>query len=232
MHIMQRVRRKNLTPNERRARILMIEAFMIDHRNLMKQERVYQQAYLATYRTEKTCAECLKTLPLDLFEPHPTTRDGYRSCCKRCQYDNHVKPNLGERRKSTRAWRKSNPQSVRRSREKDRAKPHNRIRGSLTRRLKQLLGTKTERTSQLIGCSPKELVAHLESLWLPGMSWDNYGQQGWHIDHIKPCRAFDLTVKEERLACFHHTNLQPLWGGDNIAKSDTLPDGTRARDLS
>jgi hypothetical protein len=77
---------------------------------------------------------------------------------------------------------------------------------------------KTAATMALIGCSIEELRLHIESLWLPGMSWDNYGLYGWHIDHIKPCAAFDLLDPEQQRQCFHYTNLQPLWAEDNLRK--------------
>jgi len=47
--------------------------------------------------------------------------------------------------------------------------------------------------------------------------WDNYGS-GWHIDHIRPCSSFDLSDEEQQRACFHHSNLQPLWVKDNLEK--------------
>lgn len=71
-------------------------------------------------------------------------------------------------------------------------------------------------TLDLLGCSIKELVAHLESKFLPGMSWENRG--AWHIDHIKPCACFDLSDANQQRECFHYTNLQPLWASDNRAK--------------
>ena len=48
------------------------------------------------------------------------------------------------------------------------------------------------------------------------MNWNNIGK--WHIDHIKPCKSFDLTKSDEQKKCFHYTNLQPLWALDNIKK--------------
>jgi len=69
---------------------------------------------------------------------------------------------------------------------------------------------------ELLGCSLSELVRHLESKFLPGMSWDNRNQ--WHVDHIKPLCAFDLTDPEQQAAAFHYSNLQPLWALDNMRK--------------
>jgi hypothetical protein len=77
---------------------------------------------------------------------------------------------------------------------------------------------KSSKTIELLGCTAKEAKQHIESQFKDGMSWDNYGFYGWHIDHIKPCAAFDLTDPEEQKKCFHYTNLQPLWWQDNLSK--------------
>lgn len=79
-------------------------------------------------------------------------------------------------------------------------------------------GGKSKRTLELLGCSIEELKTHLESQFTEGMSWDNYGI--WHIDHKKPCAAFDLEKQEQQKICFHYTNLQPLWKLDNLRKGD------------
>jgi hypothetical protein len=90
------------------------------------------------------------------------------------------------------------------------------IRFFLRTQLCRLAKSESAKKSYLIGCAPLELRAHLESLFLPGMTWNNYGE--WHIDHIKPCALFDLTDLEQRKQCFCFTNLQPLWAIDNIKK--------------
>ena len=74
----------------------------------------------------------------------------------------------------------------------------------------------------IVGCSTAELMAHLESQFLPGMTWDNWSVDGWHIDHIRPCASFDLTDEAQQRECFHYTNLQPLWAVDNLMKSDKI----------
>jgi hypothetical protein len=78
---------------------------------------------------------------------------------------------------------------------------------------------KSARTFELVGCTSEELMAHLEAQFIEGMSWDNYGE--WHVDHIKPCAVFDMLFADQQEACFHYTNLQPLWGPDNMSKGAT-----------
>jgi hypothetical protein len=73
-------------------------------------------------------------------------------------------------------------------------------------------------TMELLGCTIEELRAHLEAQFQDGMSWDNRGYYGWHIDHIRPCASFDLTVPEQQKECFNYRNLQPLWARDNMSK--------------
>ena len=52
------------------------------------------------------------------------------------------------------------------------------------------------------------------------MSWDNYGFYGWHIDHIIPLCAFDLTNREELLKACHFSNLRPMWAERNWSEND------------
>lgn len=73
------------------------------------------------------------------------------------------------------------------------------------------------KSADLLGCSLKEVRAHLESKFQSGMSWDNYGD--WHIDHVIPLYDFNLSLKEEQQKAFHYTNLQPLWAIDNLRKN-------------
>jgi flagellar biosynthesis GTPase FlhF len=75
---------------------------------------------------------------------------------------------------------------------------------------------------RLLGCTMAEFVSHVESLWLPGMSWDNWSRDGWHIDHIMPMAAFDLTDEGQRKKACHYTNLRPLWAKDNLAKGSKV----------
>ena len=99
-----------------------------------------------------------------------------------------------------------------------------RLRSNLRARIKCALFRKSKsgRTEELVGCSFEFLKFWLESKWKPGMSWENYGLKGWHIDHIRPLASFDLTDDaQQRLAC-HFLNLQPLWAFENQSKGDRI----------
>jgi hypothetical protein len=77
----------------------------------------------------------------------------------------------------------------------------------------------------LIGCNATEFCSYIESLFAPGMSWQN--KQEWHIDHIIPVSAFDLTSEEGQQAAFHYTNMRPLWAHENIKKGAKPPTAQR-----
>ena len=79
---------------------------------------------------------------------------------------------------------------------------------------------KSASTMELIGCTIDELWNHLESKFNPWMIRENYGL--WHVDHIIPCDAFDLTDPVQQKKCFHYNNLQPLWAIDNMRKSNKI----------
>jgi hypothetical protein len=99
-----------------------------------------------------------------------------------------------------------------------RANPQARLRNAVDARLWQSLKGigGASKLFQRLGYSCKDLAVHLERLFLPGMTWENYGK--WHVDHKKPCAAFDLTDPQQFTECWRLENLQPLWARDNISK--------------
>ncbi len=72
---------------------------------------------------------------------------------------------------------------------------------------------------KLLGCSIPDFKIYIESKWETGMSWENYGKHGWHVDHIMPCAIFDLSIPEHQKRCFHFSNLQPMWAKENWIKN-------------
>lgn len=109
---------------------------------------------------------------------------------------------------------------------KQKQKEHNDINYKIARRLRNRLlyaikdNYKSGSAVNDLGCSIQELKKYLELKFLPGMLWENYGygDDKWHIDHIKPLSKFDLTIRKQFLEACHYTNLQPLWQKDNISK--------------
>lgn len=71
-----------------------------------------------------------------------------------------------------------------------------------------------------LGCTLLEFRRYIESLWFPGMSWNNYGygEGKWVFDHIIGVKKFDLAFEEDQYRCFNKFNLQPMWWRDNLDK--------------
>lgn len=129
---------------------------------------------------------------------------------KRKQYYENLKKNfpeiLKERRRKAAAQRQKNPK----------AKIASSIRGRMWETIRR--GSKSGRTEEILGCTIEEFKKYLESKFKEGMSWENYGRNGWEIDHIIPCNRFNLDCPEEQRKCFHYTNTQPLWWYENKRK--------------
>jgi len=70
--------------------------------------------------------------------------------------------------------------------------------------------------------TPEELINHLEKQFKDDMTWDNYGI--WHVDHKLPITSFDIQEMgdEEFMRCWCLDNLQPMWGEENIRKSNKV----------
>lgn len=93
-----------------------------------------------------------------------------------------------------------------------------RLRCRLRRAVRAQRATKAAGTLALIGCSSEFLRGYLEAKFADGMTWANV-----HIDHIIPCAEFDLRDPAQQKQCFHYSNLQPLFGIDNLRKGKNVP---------
>lgn len=191
----------------------------------------------------KRCFRCEQILDLSEFSKNK----GSCRVCSKDMTDNWLKNNPNyhkQQRKKTHAkrveydkkWRENNREKYLARKHKNRAKrrkedPVYRISNSLRCRLYSSLKNqlKTSSTFELLGCSGEELKSYLESLWKDGMTWENYGSgtdgkhlDGWHIDHIIPISSFDLCDPKQQKECFHYTNLQPMWGVENLKKGSKI----------
>jgi len=96
------------------------------------------------------------------------------------------------------------------------------IKSALRSRLKTVKNSKAGSSVKDLGCTVDEFKIYIESLWTEGMCWENWSRDGWHMDHIKPLFAFDLTDREQFLEAVHYKNLQPLWAKDNFKKNNKI----------
>ena len=132
--------------------------------------------------------------------------------CIRCLYLATEK-----RRKASPDWQERRRERHRLRRIERRASdPAYAVEMKLRRRMLKAVSSKSSSTRDLTGCTFDQLMTHLESQFVDGMTWENHSD--WHIDHIKPCASFDLTDPEQQKQCFHYKNLQPLWAAENLAK--------------
>lgn len=175
----------------------------------------------------KTCTQCQFDYEAtrENFYACARNMDGLSGHCKNCQRKYYSCPSGRRRKNGIQNYLKpEHKQAYRRVYESSRynSDPIFRLVKLCRNRVRLALKgyNKPERTFSLIGCTPDFLKAHLSKQFLEGMSWDNFGE--WHIDHIKPCSLFDLTVLEQRQKCFHYSNLQPLWALDNLKKGDKV----------
>ncbi len=196
----------------------------------------------------KICSQCEDDLPIESFSLRSDSKDGRNTRCRGCAALNYQE-NKASRKKKHLAWLEKNKEKRRKylrkhyvetypkERLKRQTKEHKARRVYLQKirlqkprnKLNNIMGVgiwkalKAKKAGRkwekLAGYTVEELIQHLESLFEPGMTWDNHGS-GWHIDHIKPRSSFEIDSAEcdAFKECWSLSNLQPLWAEDNMRK--------------
>lgn len=171
------------------------------------------------------CSICSKEL--STFSKKPN-KSGLCKACYNRQYKRLYRLEEHNRNKSYYEENKETIRANKRAYSKKRkaVDPLFKLKENLRTRLVKAVnrGQKSGSAVRDLGCSIEEFKTYLESKFQPGMTWDNWARDGWHVDHIVPLCKFDLTSKIELEKACHYTNLQPLWASQNLAKRDT--DGT------
>ena len=190
-----------------------------------EEKKAYQKAYYEAHREE------LKAQHKAYDEAHREERNTYDKAYREAHREEIVakrKAYYEARREGLAAKQKAYDEA---HREERRARLKTRRASDPLYRLKCYIRTKTamvlraggyskkSRTTAILGCSFEEFKVHLEKQFWPGMSWGNYGN-GWHIDHIIPLAS--VQTEGETLRLCHFSNLQPLWGDDNLIKNARL----------
>jgi hypothetical protein len=200
--------------------------------NIEKPENCYRISSLPSgnksYRSH--CKECEMLYSREYYKSNKqicSTR--YKKYCikneetlkksRKKRYDNNKEKMRQKRREYYQNNRKKEIESTLKRRQNN---IQVRIKENISRRLrsKMLNVIKERKTIDYLGCDIDFFKVYIESKMKPGMTWDNYGRDGWHLDHIIPCSYFDLTKQEEIFKCFNYTNYDPKWAIDNLSKGD------------
>lgn len=194
----------------------------------------------------KLCSKCRIIQEYSFFTKNNRSKDKLSSHCKNCQKSYRI-PNRKkmaeygkEYRIKTKATRPSRVeynknwriQNKIRKRESDNQYQKNKYNTNPIFKLKSLLRSRIRAALknnqkqgsilQLLGCSIEQFKSYIEGQFKEGMSWDNHGYRGWHLDHKMPISKFDLSKKDELSQACHYTNFQPLWAEENFLKRDKI----------
>ncbi len=160
---------------------------------------------------------------------------------------NHYINNKDNRDLKNKQWIKNNPDKEKAYRKKQRSTPEYKAKKNAYRReyrknrklidplykleetlrsrlniaIKKKFWQKNTNFIKIIDCSLQELKEYIEKQFKPGMSWENHGLNGWHIDHIIPLNSAQNLDNLYKLN--HYTNLQPLWASENYKKGHKCP---------
>jgi hypothetical protein len=167
----------------------------------------------------KKCTKCKEEKEITLFGYRDKKNKTLKSHCKNCiskrmsKWINENKDNVA---KNKRKW-KINQKKINPIYKLD-----ENIRKIILNAFKKGLNqtSKKAKAEEILGCTIIEFLDHIESKFQDGMTFQNHGIKGWHLDHITPT-CFAETEKE-LLLLNHYTNFQPLWAKDNYKKSNKI----------
>jgi hypothetical protein len=125
-------------------------------------------------------------------------------------------------------YREENPDKVKEQRKKYKKRKYTKdqiyrtnelIRSRIRKFFNSKGSTKNKKTLEMLGTTIENVNHHLESQFKDGMTWENQGKV-WHIDHKVPLSL--AKTEEEAYKLNHYTNLQPLFGKENLMKRNKL----------
>lgn len=176
----------------------------------------------------KKCKRCLADKPRENFKKSKSGKFGLSDICKSCRNQSLIEKQEKNKIKSKEYYKKNKETLLTKGYlakvKRLKTDPEFKLKELLSHRVRRAIydqrGVKSVRTLELLGCTIAKARVHIEKRFIEGMSWENHGINGWHIDHIIPCSSFDLTKDEDQRKCFHYSNLQPLWAFENLSKGN------------
>lgn len=160
------------------------------------------------------------------FSPAGSPRKKYRMSCAQCGSDRGYQLHTDALR-LCKTCRDSNVRKY--------SKEQKRIRccmkANLAARLKKRVINKNKKsTFDILNYTVDALKEHLENLFYPNpdtgemMTWDNYGANGWEIDHKTPDSLFVYNSFNDDgfKKSWALENLQPMWAKENRCKGNRI----------
>lgn len=170
----------------------------------------------------KTCTKCGETKCLSEFSKQKNGKFGVQSHCRVCLSGYLKQWRIGQGKHYDKKRRKNDPII---------ALAHI-IRSATSRACNYHGVDKMAKMSEYLGCSYGYFQEYIEAQFYDcpdsgtKMTWENRGvitfedPYKWHVDHIIPLSHPDFATEEGFYKITHYTNLRPMWGRDNIAKSN------------
>ena len=191
-------------------------------RKCLKITRQKKKQDIEIKHVEIYCIKCKTTKSNIEFRTNARSSTGYYKTCNLCW-----KPcewNKEKQKESERKYIRNNPDKIREKYKRDSKKPQRIIKSRLSLRIRHILQyqgkRKSNKTIDYIGCTTEFLKKWFEFQFTENINWNNIDE--WHIDHVIPCMAFDLTNEKEQKECFNWKNLRPCLAKDNLEKNSKI----------
>jgi len=193
----------------------------------------------------RICTECKQTKTHCEFSKSKKGKFGLQSKCKECfinlnnknkdkrkKYNEQNKDNIKKYyQENKHKYISKNQPNFKKNQQKYKKKlrknPISKIKqlfeNYIGKSIKNLNLIKHKSSFEIVGLESWELFReHIEKQFTEGMTWNNHGvgknNTTWHIDHITPISS--AQTEEDVYRLNHYTNLRPMWGSDNIRKSN------------
>ena len=155
---------------------------------------------------------------------HPEERRKY----DKKWYDNNIDKVLAKNAR----FREEHPEKYleyrKRTYENMRKDPRRKLRKILSSKISTVISNRGDSKNgkstfnEILPYTVNELIEHLESLFEPGMTWNNYGhgEGKWSIDHDIPDSWFEYEDMNDKgfQKSWALENLQPMWANENCKK--------------
>ena len=200
-----------------------------------------QFTYHNHIENKKSCNHCFTIKDItEFYQKNNKIHNYCKTCSTRQNKVNYKSLNKEEKKKLftlIKEWGKNNRDKIK-SYQKN---PQNKLIRNLRKSISELIRKRQINGLTSIDPIRQNVLKHIESQFIEGMSWDNYGPgykrdengspiydesgniiktKEWTVDHIIPVSSFNLADPEEIKKINGKPNLRPMWSEDNTLKSN------------